>query len=431
MAGLCAMQVYCAPMSSPASHRPAIRLSIDIAVIGAGVAGLWIANRLQRAGYQVAVFEQHSLGNGQSIASQGMIHGGVKYTLSGALTGASEAIADMPDYWRLCLAGKGDVDLSRTRTLSDHFYMWSTESSLSKITAFFASKALRGRVDALDRQQFPEVFRSPQFRGNLYQLVDSVIDTPSLLQNLADNLHGRVFTIDWNSMRLVRHGDLVHLELQQDGQQLRLDAQQFIFAAGEGNATLLQQAGAIAPAMQRRPLQQVMVKHHHPYRLYAHCIGADSTPRLTISSHPCADGSMCWYLGGQLAERGVNTPPHTLAQEARQELQRLFPWLSWQDAQWATLAVNRAEPLQKNFARPDNAFIDRALLDKDTALANVLVAWPTKLTLSPHLGDQALALLQKLRITPEANESTAELASLPPPAVATAPWDKALWMTLP
>ena len=63
----------------------------------------------------VAVAEQHeadpraSLGGEQTIKSQGIIHGGAKYALHGALTGASEAIADMPRRWREALAGDGEL----------------------------------------------------------------------------------------------------------------------------------------------------------------------------------------------------------------------------------------------------------------------------------------------------------------------------------
>ena len=388
---------------------------------------MWIANRLHAANYNVIVLEHKALGSGQSIASQGMIHGGVKYTLSGALTGASEAIADMPDYWRACLAGRGNINLASTRTLSDHFYMWSTESSLSKVTTFLASKALRGRVDALHKSEYPAVFQSPQFRGNLYQLVDSVIDTPSLLKNLADNLPGRVFTFDASRTTFSRTASGVILQLP-TGEQL--GAQRFIFAAGEGNAALLERIQAQQPHMQTRPLQQVMVKHDHDFALYAHCIGTDSTPRLTISSHRCRDGKMCWYLGGQLAEKGANKSPADLIREASQELQQLFSWLDWRNAQWATLAVNRAEPRQKNFTRPDNAYIATAKDEKQT-LEQVLVAWPTKLTLSPHLGDQALELLQRHGITPTHQTSPEQLAALLPPSVAPSPWDVAQWVTLP
>ena len=51
-----------------------------------------------------------------AIASQGMIHGGVKYALSGAWGGGSDAISTMPDTWRDCLQGIGKVERGRERT---------------------------------------------------------------------------------------------------------------------------------------------------------------------------------------------------------------------------------------------------------------------------------------------------------------------------
>ncbi|MBF2983044.1 FAD-dependent oxidoreductase, partial [Pseudomonas aeruginosa] len=71
-------------------------LSTDILIVGGGIAGLWLNARLRRAGYATVLVESASLGGGQSVKSQGIIHGGAKYALHGALTGASEAIADMP-----------------------------------------------------------------------------------------------------------------------------------------------------------------------------------------------------------------------------------------------------------------------------------------------------------------------------------------------
>lgn len=415
-------------MKTSSSHA----LAFDVALIGGGVAGLWILNRLCSAGYNAVLFEQDGLGSGQTTASQGMIHGGVKYTLSGALSGASEAIADMPDYWRNCLAGKGDVDLRQTRTLSDHFYMWSTESAFSKLTTFFASKALRGRIDALDKTELPAVFDSPQFRGKLYQLVDSVIDTPSLLANLADNVRQRVFAINWNTASLHAQNDSVELHITSPANEnFIINARQFIFTAGKGNADLLQRIGAVKPEMQIRPLQQVMVKHKNHHLLYAHCIGSDSTPRLTISSHPCQDGDLCWYLGGQLAEKGAGKNSLALMQEAKQELQQLFPWLDWSQALWSTLPVGRAEPRQHNFARPDKAYINRAYTANNNPFANVLVAWPTKLTLSPNLGNETLSLLATLNIKPAAQNNDAScLDFLAKPDVAPSPWDLAAWVQL-
>src|SRR5690606_19831638 len=135
-------------------------------------------------------------GGGQSVNSQGMIHGGIKYALGGALTGASEAIADMPERWRACLRGVGDVDLRAAEVLSEHFYLWSTESLTSRLTAFFGSRMTRGRVESVPAAARPPIFRDPAFRGSLYKLVDMVLDVPTVVQALADNARGRIYRSD-------------------------------------------------------------------------------------------------------------------------------------------------------------------------------------------------------------------------------------------
>ena len=94
-------------------------LSTDVLIVGGGVAGLWLNARLRRLGFATLLVDKGTLGGGQSVKSQGIIHGGTKYALSGALTGASEAIADMPRRWREALEGKGELDLSGVRLLSD------------------------------------------------------------------------------------------------------------------------------------------------------------------------------------------------------------------------------------------------------------------------------------------------------------------------
>jgi glycerol-3-phosphate dehydrogenase len=75
-------------------------LHIDIAIIGGGVAGLWTLNQLRNRGYSAVLFESEALGSHQTIGSQGMIHGGVKYALAGTWSGASQAISRMPGIWR-------------------------------------------------------------------------------------------------------------------------------------------------------------------------------------------------------------------------------------------------------------------------------------------------------------------------------------------
>src|SRR5690606_33565589 len=105
-----------------------MRIDKDIVIFGGGIAGLWLLNRLRNAGYRALLLESGALGQGQSVASQGMIHGGMKYALGGALTGATAAIADMPEHWRRCIAGQGEVDLRGARILSDAYYLWPRNS---------------------------------------------------------------------------------------------------------------------------------------------------------------------------------------------------------------------------------------------------------------------------------------------------------------
>ncbi|MDA0272738.1 MAG: FAD-dependent oxidoreductase, partial [Proteobacteria bacterium] len=118
----------------------------DAIILGGGIAGLWLLSLLRNQGFEAILLEKDELGAGQTFASQGMIHGGIKYSLAGAMTGASESIADMPSRWRSCLAGTDTVNLEGVCVLSDAYYMFSDARFSSKLTAFFGSKAIEGRV---------------------------------------------------------------------------------------------------------------------------------------------------------------------------------------------------------------------------------------------------------------------------------------------
>jgi len=396
-----------------------IRHHLDAVIIGGGIAGLWLLNRLCNRGYNAILLENRALGSHQTVASQGMIHGGIKYTLSGALTGASEAIADMPDHWRACLRGEGDVDISAARILSDHFYLWSTANLRSRLGGFLASKATRGRVEKVARDELPPIFANREFRGSLYRLVDMVMDTPSLLRALADNYRERIFATDGCHCRWRSAADGTQtLAITRGAASFELETGAFVFTAGRGNGELLAAVAATAPAMQIRPLHQVMVHHRHPHPFYGHCVTTDTTPRLTISSHPMADGSQVWYLGGTLAEKGVGQTPDELIASARRELDALMPWVDLRDARWATLAVDRAEPRQRNLVRPDQAFAAWA-----SGPANVIAAWPTKLTLTPNLAQTVEDLLTARGI--QASEATAPELALPSPPISPSPWQEA------
>ncbi|WP_394234991.1 NAD(P)/FAD-dependent oxidoreductase [Pseudomonas anguilliseptica] len=384
-------------------------LSTDVLIVGGGIAGLWLNARLRRQGFATLLVENARLGGGQSVKSQGIIHGGAKYALHGALTGASEAIADMPRRWREALAGNGELDLSGVRLLSDAHYLWSPGSLAGNITSFFASKAVRGRVDQVKGEQLPPALQHPKFKGKVYRLAELVLDVPSLISRLSE-LAGDGLLAAEHIEPLRENGELVGLII--DGREIR--AQRIILSAGRGNAELLSALELSQPAQQLRPLHMVLVKGPTLKPLYAHCLGGGPKPRVTITTHPAADGQWVWYLGGDLAEAdGVARDEAAQLQAAKKELSELLPWVDLSAAQWATLRVDRAEPAQSGLVRPDNAFLHEQ--DK------LLVGWPTKLALAPDFADRVLAALDRDGIQPAQH---APLPALPRPSVAPPAWEE-------
>src|ERR1700722_11775312 len=91
----------------------------DIVIFGGGIAGLWLLWRLRQAGFSAILFESGALGGGETCKSQGIIHGGMKYALQGVVTQEARAMMDVPDHWRQCLAGEGEIDLSAVPVLSE------------------------------------------------------------------------------------------------------------------------------------------------------------------------------------------------------------------------------------------------------------------------------------------------------------------------
>ena len=383
-------------------------IETDVLIVGGGVAGLWLNARLRRLGYATVLVERESLGGGQSGKSQGIIHGGAKYALHGALTGSSEAIADMPRRWREALEGTGELDLRGVRVLSAAHYLWSPGTLAGNLTSFFASKAMRGRVDQVKGTDLPPALQDPRFKGRVYRLAELVLDVPSLVDRLAalagDSL------LAGHEIEPLREGDGL-AGLVVDGRPVR--ARRVVLGAGEGNQALLHALGLEQPAMQTRPLHMVLLRAPTLKPLYAHCLGGGPKPRVTVTSHPTPDGDWVWYLGGDLAEAdGVARDEAAQVRQAQRELADLLPWLDLSGARWATLRVARAEPAQSGLVRPDNAF-----LHEQGAL---MVGWPTKLALSPDFADRVIAALARDGLRPAEHPP---LPTLPRPAVAAPFWE--------
>ena len=382
----------------------------QIAIIGGGITGLWLINLLRSQGYNALLFEKTALGGEQTFASQGMIHGGLKYALGGMTTPASESIANMPKVWQRCLAGTGEVDLSGLDILSEDYFLFSDAALTSKVTAFFASKSLEARINTLERKDFTGIFDSPKFKGLLYRLQDIVLDTPALVNKLLSNYRDYIFHCE--PKVLLKSKKIVGLQLNEND---ILEADQYIFTAGAGNENLLKNTCLDNITMQRRPLQQVMVKGKLP-KIYAHAVSLKSTnkPRVTFTSHPADDQETVWYLGGNLAEQGAGKTAEQVIHHAKKELATLLPWVDLTKAAWATLNVDRAEPSQLLKSRPDLPFVE----SKD----NAIVCWPTKLTLCPMLGEDVLQTIENINL-PKVSRENEIIPDLPLASVAKTPWE--------
>lgn len=392
----------------------------DIAIIGGGVSGLWLLNRLRDQGYSVILLESATLGGGQTHKAQGIIHGGIKYALQGVLTNASQAIADMPTLWKQCLQGHGEIDLSHVPILSQQQYLWSTGTIASKLAGFFAGFALNSSMQALPKDAYPSIFQHHDFDGQVYSLDEMVIDTHALIRELTKPHQDVIFKIDplqSDDLEFNANNQLTALKIHAAPlPPVIVKAKQYIFTAGSGNEWLIQQIKNHTLHMQRRPLHMAIVKHDIAHPVFAHCLGLGSTPRLTITSHRAHDGKYIWYIGGQVAEEGVKRTSAEQITCIQQQLTALFPWIDFGNASYATFFIDRAENQEPNGSRPDSCTMH--------VIDNMIVAWPTKLALAPALAKQIEAHIKKILIP--GNSDMRELRAWPMPAIAKPIWDQLL-----
>lgn len=392
---------------------------VDLVIFGGGAAGLWLLDEAVRQGFNALLLEAHELGSGQTVASQGIIHGGLKYTLSGLLTPSAKAIAEMPIIWRRCLAGEQEPDLSKVRRRADFCYLWRSESFAGMIGMIGARAGLRTTTVKLDDHERPVLLRD--CRGTVARIDEQVIDPASFVQVLADRHRTRLLKIDVeHGLEFEREGDevrLIRLINPQTGEPLDLKAQSIVLAAGAGNAALLDMLNISSAATQTRPLHMVMARGDLP-AINGHCVDGTST-RVTITTSTDSSGQTVWQIGGQIAEDGVEMSPAELVSFAVNEVEAVLPGVNLQGVEWSTYRADRAEPAFGG-KRPDDVVIRRE--------GNVIAAWPTKLALAPRLADVVLEEMKlKASTKPSADNSAKgyNQTNWPRPSVALPPWETA------
>jgi glycerol-3-phosphate dehydrogenase len=360
-------------------------INADVVIFGGGIAGLWILDELRRAGVDALLLEKRALGDGQTVASQGIIHGGLKYMFDGHVTGGVKAIAEMPVIWRECLAGKREPNLAETVIRSDSCYLWGTGSLKSRVFMAGSTIALRAAPEPVERENWPAALR--EVKGKVMKVPEQVIDPVSLMRTFAERNRGRIFSTESGA-----------------------EAKTIILAAGEGNADLRKRFGLAENVMQRRPLHMVMARGNLP-ELFGHCVGG-AKPRITVTTARDSAGRTVWQIGGQIAEDGVKMSAAELVKHAAGELEECVAGLSLKGVELSTYRIDRAEAVTGSGQRPDDVHILKE--------RNVLTVFPTKLALAPRLAQR---VMEELNIEhPTSNDEHRSEAEEPP--VAKPPWER-------
>lgn len=393
-------------------------MQCDVTIFGGGVAGLWLLNVLTERGFSAVLLESGELGRGQTIASQGIIHGGLKYTLQGLLTASAANIAEMPGVWRDCLQGRRTPNLTDTRVRAEHCHLWRTDSIASRVGMIGARFGLRVAPQNVRGEERPAVLQ--HCPGDVARIDEQVISPASLLANLAKGHEARLLKFDAErglEFRVDRlRGDVVEIRLAPpaaaQSEPLVLQPKSVVFAAGAGNAMLRQRVGLTGEAMQRRPLHMVLVRGALPV-LNGHCVDGSKT-RVTITSDLDAEGRTIWQVGGQIAEDGVALDEVALIDRAKNELAAAIPRLDLSSAEFSTYRVDRAES-NTGGRRPESFQVHRD--------GNIFTAWPTKLVLAPML---AAAIAREIEtVSADRGEVLSLPADWPRPGVASPPWESA------
>ena len=161
-------------------------IKTDVVVIGAGIAGLWLANILKNNGINFVLLETDAIGANQTINSQGMLHSGIKYALQGNVTGDMKAISDSEalHLWEQAFLDQSSIKLTENCKLIDHQYLWSNNQLTSKLANFFVSNLLKSKVEKVAPEHLPVPFINKHFNGSVYKLHETVLNLSVLLQEL-------------------------------------------------------------------------------------------------------------------------------------------------------------------------------------------------------------------------------------------------------
>ena len=356
-------------------------VSVDILIFGGGISGLWTLDQLVRAGYNTVLFEKDRLGEGQTVQSQGIIHGGGKYTLSQNLRlDSARTISEMPSRWRQSLEGKAFPDLSKARVLSDSCYLWVSKdlNGLKKLSSFISKVGVK-LINAKPKRTDDAPDFLKQSSQAIYKLEEPIVDARSVLEELAKPYLSRIIYSENFEIEL-ENEEVKSVQL--DG--IKIKPKCSVMVAGVGNEDLAKKIGLEEKLMQKRPLRQITV--HDVPELYGHCIDSCTTD-VSITTHYDAARRRVWSVGGKIAEDGHLIDPKKLIEITQEKLSKVLRAVDFSNSGFSFFDAVRAEGTNQG-ERPGGVII--------YAKGNVIMGWPTKLALAPILADEIHSRIRKV-----------------------------------
>jgi glycerol-3-phosphate dehydrogenase len=386
---------------------------LDCVLIGGGIAALWTLDALDEAGFSCVLVEPWRLGGGQTLWSQGIIHGGTKYSLSGLLHPGAGAVSEMPGRWLESLAGRKRPDLRGVTVLSPETWLWRTGSIASRLGMLGARLALRTRPEEVAPAERPALLRHA---AEVHRLGEPCLDTRSLVAAFLGRHGSRMVAASGpESIAFAPDGDRTAISLvTAAAEPMRLRARLVILAAAGGNDRFRAALG-LSPCSQRRPLHMGLVRgpaDRLPH-FFGHCVDGAAT-RVTITSARDAAGRTAWQVGGKIAEEGVGLESPEFLRRLRAELAGTLPELDPGPLEFASYRGDRVESRTAGGTRPDDA----SLVDDHAA---VVTLFPTKLALAPRGAALVVAAATARGIRP----SGPVTLEAPRPGIGESPWNEA------
>lgn len=379
----------------------------DVIIVGAGIAGLWTAAHLTKLGYDVLLLEKNAIGGGQTIAAQGIIHSGFKYSLSGKVNSLAKAISAMPARWR--------KEVNQNRIASPAHHLMTPKGLVGSLMKITAEKTFAKHVTKLTQTEWAAFSTRTGFNGSIMALNEPVIDVPNVLKDLSAICHARKIDDDSQYIRSF-DGALKGLWIK----DTPVAARAVVFTAADSNLPFAKKFGhAEGVKTQVRPLLMGMMRDA-PFPLFAHLIGASDKPVATITTHTAKDGALIWYIGGKVAEQSKNSWPYESYQAAKKAFSNYLPAVNFSGVEWAVHPVDRIEGKGGSTWLPDTPVIHQ--------FQNAFYCWPTKLAFAPMLADRIEDALMKMKIRPSGTRR--DYSFLPKAPFAKTPWDRATWKKL-